>query len=101
MSVPELPSDIYSPEEMFKYSLRRVYILIDYLLSELTKSQDRLHTLFNSMVAQYQNSKLQMQPQAVSGSDIYISNVTPHKIVVSAYLDPDLSAGLDYVQGIT
>ena len=73
MSVPEISSDISSSEEIFKASLKRVYILIGGLRFYLTKSQERLQTLFNYMVDQNENSKLQMQPQAVSSSDISIS----------------------------
>ena len=50
------------------------------------------------MVAQHQNSKLQMQPQAVSGSDLSLSNVTSRKIYISDDLATDISAGLDPVQ---
>ena len=71
ISVPELPSNISSPEEAFQYSLSRVYLLISGMSWELTKSQERLQILFNCMVAQHQNFKLPMEPQAVSGSDIY------------------------------
>ena len=97
MSVPELPSNISSPEETFQASLRRVYIIIDKLHSELTNSQERLQTLFNYMVSHYQNSKLRIQPQEVSGYDIFLSKITSQNIFVSADLDPDL----DPVQGIS
>ena len=62
MSVPEIPSNIYSPEERVQVSLRRVYILIYKLLLDLTKSQERLQNIFGFMVAQNQNFKLQMKP---------------------------------------
>ena len=42
------------------------------------------------MVAPLQNSKLQMQPQAVSVSDLSLSNSTYHNIFVSSDLAPDL-----------
>ena len=42
------------------------------------------------MVAQLHNFKLQMQPQAVTISDISLSKVTSQKIFVSADLDPDI-----------
>ena len=99
MSVPELPSNISSPEEKFQASLRRIYLLIDYMRLYINKSQERLQTLFNSMVAQHQNFKLQMEPRAVSGSNIYLSKVTSH-IFFSADMDPDLLAGFYNFQGI-
>ena len=40
MSFPYFPSNIYSPEETFQASLRRVYILIGKLHSCLNKSQE-------------------------------------------------------------
>ena len=85
---------------MFQAYLRRLYILFDELCSDLTKSQDRLQTLYSSMVSQNQNFNLQMQPQAVSGSDISLSKLLPGRFFVLADLDPDISAGLDTVQGI-
>ena len=97
MSVPELPSNISHLEETFKASLRRVYILTDKLCSDLTKSQERLQIMFNSMVAQHQHLKLQMKPHAVSASDISISKVTLQNILVSTDMYPDIYP----VQGIT
>ena len=96
ISVPELPSEISSPEETFHNSLRRVYISIDELHLEPTKSQERLQTLSNYTFAYNQIFDLQMQPQAVSGSDISLSKVTSQKIFVSSNLDPDI----DPIQGI-
>ena len=46
--------------------------------------------MYNYMVDQFQNFKLQMQPQAVPVSDFSISRVTYQKILVSADLDIDL-----------
>ena len=46
--------------------------LRDKLRSDLTKSQERNQIMFNYMVDQLQNSNLQMQPQEVPVSDIYI-----------------------------
>ena len=73
MSVPELPSNISSPEETFQASLSTIYIVIDELLLDLIKSQERLQTLFKYMVAQHHISWLKMQPQEVSGYDLYLS----------------------------
>ena len=86
---------------MFQYYIRKVYLLIDEMRLDLTKSQERLQTLFKYMVSQHQIFKLQMQPQAVSGSDISISNVNSRNIFVSADLAPDLSADIDHVQVIS
>ena len=80
MSVPELTSKISSPEEIFQASLRRIYILIGEMRSDLTKSQDRLQNMFNSMVAQQQHFNIQMEPQVVSVSDISISEVLSREI---------------------
>ena len=55
MSVPEPLSNISSPEDKLQDYLRRVYLLIDKMRSELTKAQERPQTLFNSMVSQHQN----------------------------------------------
>ena len=52
--------------------------------------------MYNYMVTQFQNFKLQMQPQEVPVSDISLSKVTSQKIFVSADMDPDL----DPVQAI-
>ena len=105
MLLTELSSNISSPEEMFQASLRRVCILIEELRlyltkwchQNLTKSQDMLQTMSNYMVSQHHNFKLQMQPQAVSGSDLSLYKVTSHNIFVPSYLAPDL----DPFQGIT
>ena len=51
----------------------------------------------NSMVAQRQNLKLQMKPQAVYSSDIYLSKVNSQNIFVSGDVAPDI----DPVQGST
>ena len=75
-------------------------MLIDEMSSYLTKSQDRIQTLSNYMIAQHQHFKLQMQPQEVSGYDLFLSKSTYQKIFVSTDLFPDISAGLDHVQGI-
>ena len=98
MSVPELPYNISSPEETLQASIRRVIILcsnitksIVELRSNLTKSQERRQTMFNSMVAH-----LQMQPQAVPVSYLSLSKVTSQKIFVSSDMAPDI----DPVQGI-
>ena len=48
------------------------------------------------MGAQYQNVKLQMQPQAVFGSGISLSKVTSQNIFVSSYLAPEIYS----IQGI-
>ena len=58
---------------MFRDSLGRVSILIEKMRSYPTKSQERLQNLFDYMIFQHQNFKLQMQNQAVSGFDLYIS----------------------------
>ena len=76
MSVPELPYKISSPEDMVKAYLRTVYILIDEFHSDITNSQEGLQNLFNSMVSQHKNSKLQTKPQEVSGSDLSLYEVT-------------------------
>ena len=47
MSVPELPYNIFSPEEVFQASLRRVNILLDELRSNFTKSIEDLRSNFN------------------------------------------------------
>ena len=52
--------------------------------------------MYNYMVSQLQNSKLQMQPQAVPVSDLSLSKFTSQRIFVSA----DLATGIDPVQGI-
>ena len=44
----------------------------------------------NYMVTQHQNFELQMQPQAVPGSDISIYKVTSQNILVSSDLATDL-----------
>ena len=46
--------------------------------------------MYNYIVDQLQNFKLQMQPQAVLVSDFYISKVTNQKILVSDDMDIDL-----------
>ena len=65
-----------------------------------TKSQERLQTQLNSMIDQYQIYKLQMQPQAVYGSDISLSkatsvniglNILKFHIYVTSDLDPRAS----------
>ena len=99
-SVPELPSYISSPEDTFHDSLRRVFILIGKMRSYLTKSQERFQTLFNYMVSKHQNSKLQIQSQAVSGSYISLSKSTSRMIFVSDDLDPGLSDSLGPGRGI-
>ena len=103
MSVPELPYNISSPEETFQTSLRIILAslrnitksigeLRDELRSDLTNSKERIQTMSNSMVAQIQNFKLQMKPQAVPVSDISLYKVTPQKIFalsdLALYLDP-------------
>ena len=67
---------------------------------ELTKLQERLQTLLNSMIAQHQNFKLKKQPQAVSGSYFSLSKATYWNILFSTDLAPDISAGIDNVQRI-
>ena len=100
MSATEIPSNTSSPEETFQDYLRRVYILIGDICSSLTKSFEMIQNLLNSMIALHQNSKLQMQPKAVSGSDISLSKATPRNIFVSTDLAPDISAGIYPIQGI-
>ena len=46
--------------------------------------------MFNYMVTQHNKFKLQMQPQAVPGSDISTSKVTSKNILVSYDLAPDI-----------
>ena len=101
ISVPELPSGISSPEDMFQDSLKRVYVLIGETWSELTKSQERIQTLFNSMISKYQHFKLQMQPHSVSGFDISLYKANSWGIFVSTDMAPDISAGLNPCQGIS
>ena len=108
MSVPEVPYDIYSLEEAFQASLRRVGISLDELRYNFTKSIEELRSNLNKgnkkMIAQLhernqamlKNPKLQMKPQAVPVSDLSLSKVTSHKIFISSDLAPDL----DPVQGI-
>ena len=60
------------------------------LRSDPTKSQERNQTIFNSMVAQLQNFKLQIQPQAVPVSDLSIYKFTVHNIFVSYDLALDI-----------
>ena len=76
---------------------RKITKLIDKLRSDLNKLHDWNQTMYNYMVAQIQNFKLQMQHQAVPVSDIYLSKVTSHDIFFSFDLAPDL----DPFQGIT
>ena len=52
------------------------------------------------MFNQYQNFKRKMKHQAVSGYDLSLSKVTSRKIFVPSDLAPDISDGLDPVQGI-
>ena len=78
----------------------RVYNLIEEMRSDLIKSQDRLHTLFNPMIPQHQTLKIKMKPKAVYSSDISLSKATSWKIFVSTDMAPDLSAGINPVQGI-
>ena len=52
--------------------------------------------MYNYMIAQIQNFKLQMQTQAGPVSDISLSKITSQKILFSDDLAPDL----DPVQGI-
>ena len=101
MSVPELPSNNSSPEETFTASLGRVYILIDDMRSDLTKSQERLQTLFNYIITQHQTFELQMKPQTLFGSDLSLSKDDSLNIFVSTDTSPDFSSGLDPVQGIS
>ena len=83
MSVPDFPCKIYFPEETFQDSLKIIQAslkkitksinkLRGELRSDLTKSQERNQTMFNYMFAQIQSFKLQMQPQAVPVSDIFL-----------------------------
>ena len=100
MSFQELPYIIYSPEEEFKASLKRLNILPDELRSNFTKPIEKLRSDikkgYDRMVAQLheqnqrmlQNSKLQMQSQAVPVSDISLSKVTSQKILASAETKP-------------
>ena len=46
--------------------------------------------MYNYMVDQLQNFKLQMQPQVVPVYDLSLDKVTSQKIFVSADLDPDI-----------
>ena len=57
--------------------------------------------MYNYMVNQLQNFKLQMQLQEVSGSNLSLSKDTSRKNFVSSDLAPYLSAGLDPGLGIT
>ena len=53
MSVPELPSTISFPVEMFKAYLRRGYILFDNII----EFQGGIHARINSWIYQHQISK--------------------------------------------
>ena len=66
----------------------------------LTKSQERIQTMLNYIIALHQNFKLQMQPQVVSSSDLSLSKATSRNISFSDDLAPDLSAGIGTFQGI-
>ena len=68
--------------------------------SDLTKSKERIQNIFNYMITQHQNFRIQMKPKTVSGSDISISKDTPYNILVSSNMDTDLSAGITPVRGI-
>ena len=68
ISFQELPYNISYPEEALHY-LRKITKLIDELRLHLNKLHERNQTMYNYMVAQLQNFKLQMQPQAVPVSD--------------------------------
>ena len=57
--------------------------------------------MFNYMISQHQNFKLQMQPQTVSGSDLSHSKATSQKNCNQDDLDPDISNGLNPGLGIT
>ena len=95
MSVPEIPSNISSSEDTFQDSLRRLCILIDNFRSDLTKwfhqnltkSQERLQTMPNSMVNQNQIFYIQLQPQVVPGSDLSISKVAPHVTLINRFFN--------------
>ena len=63
--------------------------------------QERIQTILNYMIALHQIFKLQMQSKAVSGSDISLSKSTSWNIFVSTDMVPDLSDGIDLVQGIS
>ena len=84
----------------FQDSLRRAYIYTYDICLGLTKSKERIQTMLNYIIFLHQNSKLQMQPQEVYGSDLSLSKATSCNIVFSADLAPDLSACIDTVQGI-
>ena len=97
MSIPELHSNIPFPEDKSQVSLTSACILMDYMLSSITKSQERLQTMFNSIVTQHQNFNLQMEPQALSGSDISLYKVNYLQIYVSYDIDPEQLYGVYYV----
>ena len=101
MSVPEIPSNISSLEDMFQASLMMLYILIEKMCLTLTNSQYMIQNLLNYMIDLHKSFKLQMKPQAVSVSDISLSKATSRNIFVSTDMAPDISAGLDPVHGIS
>ena len=93
MWVPELPYRISSPEEALAFLITK---LLDELRSDLNQLHKRNETMLNSIVAQLQNFKLQIQLQVVPLSDLYFPKVTSQNIFVSS----DISPHLDTVQGI-
>ena len=93
MSGPELPYKISFSEEALA-CLSNITKLIDDLhnklrldLNEMRLHLNKVHQRNQTML---QNSKLQMQPQAVPVSDLSISKVTYQNILVSSDMDPDL-----------
>ena len=65
--------------------------LIDEVRLDLNKLNERNKMIYNYMVAQIQNFKLQMQHQAVPVSDLSLFKVTSHNIFFSSDLAPDLN----------
>ena len=103
MLVPKPPYRISSPEEALAFqsnitkSIDELCKSIDELSSYLNKVHERNKTMYNYMVAELQNLKLQMHPQTVAVSDISLYKVTSQKNFVSA----DLASDIDPVQGIS
>ena len=85
MLVPKIPYRISSPEEPLDCqrnitkSIDELCKSIDELSSYLNKVHERNKTMYNYMVAEIQNLKLQMHPQTVTVSDISLYKVTSQK----------------------
>ena len=106
MSGPELPYLISSSEEALAL-LRKITKRVDDLCKRFNNLCDNLCKRFENLCLHLdkvhyqnqimlQNSKLQMQPQAVPVSYFSILiKPTSRNIIISSDLDPDLSASLN------